>query len=174
MFHAPKGVRDVTRAVTRMLQPVDRTQSWYSFLFTAALVALSGILVVQSDWSIVGERWPHVLFFVTLSAVAELLYVQLPQGKGRVSVSFATNLGAILVLPPQEAALVAAGGVLAANLIQRSAIDVILFNASQLWIVAWTTAHAWQALWPAEALVPIASPDWPMAFLSLVDRKSVV
>ena len=73
--------------------------------------------------------------------MAEILYVQLPQGKGRVSVSFAINLGAILVLPPHEAAVVAAGGVFVANLVQRMAIDIILFNVAQLWITALATAH---------------------------------
>lgn len=157
----------MTRAVTRILQPVDRTQSWYSFLFTAALVAVIMALIVQSDWRIEAERIPRVLFFLALTAAAEIFYVQLPQGKGRVSVGFATNLGAILVLPPFEAALVAAGGVLVANLAQRTAIDVIIFNAAQLWITAWTTAQAWHAMWQGELLLPLVSADLPRLFLAL-------
>ena len=66
-----------------------------------------------------------------------------------------------------EAALVAAGGVFVANLIQRMAVDIILFNVAQLWITALATAHTWRVLWPAEWFLPIAPSDLPGMLLRL-------
>lgn len=153
-----------------LLQPVNRNQPWYSFLFTGVLCALASFTLVQNDWQTSEGRWPLILFFMGLSAAAEILYIELPGGKGRVSASFGTNLGAALVLEPHEAALVAAGGILIANLIERLAVDVIAFNTSQLWLTAFAAALVWKALWPAEALLPIE----PQEVLGVMLRLLVV
>lgn len=157
------------RVVAKGFQPVDRSQSRRTFLFTSTLVGASVVTAFGSRWETTEGRWSYVLFFLVLSLAAELLTVELPEGKGRVSVGFATSLGAILVLEPHEAALVAAGGAFFANVLQRRSVDIIFFNASQLWLTALATAHAWQALTPAESLPPVASG----AFAGLLWRLGV-
>ena len=161
-FCDAKGVVHLARVAIRwsqLWQPVNPNQSWHSFLFTGLLFAVACFSSAQYDWRASEGRWPLILFFMGLSVVAEILYVELPAKQGRVSVSFGTNLGAALVLAPHEAALVAAGGVFFANLLERLAVDVIIFNASQLWLTSLVTARVWRALWPAESLLPIADGE---------------
>lgn len=151
-----------------LFDKIDRSQPWYSLVFTAVVGAVALIWALSSDWQSTAGRWPDVLLFAALAAMAEYHYVGLPMGKGRISIGFAINFGAILLFQPHEAAFIALCGMLIPNLIQRLAPDVILFNISQIWITAGTTAVVWQKVKWAEGLSPQLPIDLPGALLCML------
>ncbi len=141
--------------LAKIIGGIDKSQPWYSFLYTASLSFIAVAAALASDWTPAVERWPALVFFILLGILAELFRVVLPIRDARVSVGFAIDMGAILLFTPQEAGLVAGVSFLIANLIQAKPLDVTLFNGSQAAITAGVTGLVWQRIWPHQAIVPL-------------------
>lgn len=91
--------------------------------------------------------WP-LLFFVLLQTGAENLKVQLPRGRGAVSVGFALDLAMILIYGPAVAAWVSAVSVVVFFVLQRNWTRwyQALFNALLFSLVVGAAGYAYLAL----------------------------
>lgn len=159
--------------LAKIVREIDKSQPWYSFLYTAILFTTVIAMGVTRDWSSSLARWPILTFFILLGVLAEIFYVALPSRTGRVSVCFAIDMGAILLFSPEEAALVSGTSYLVANFIERRALDVMVFNASQTAITTGITALFWQRVWPSPTIVPVPDGALPVLVAGLIGATLV-
>ncbi|MEW5865607.1 MAG: HD-GYP domain-containing protein [Bacillota bacterium] len=99
-------------------------------VYIAATVASAVVVLASVSSSLESPAWLSLSFFAALSLFAEAFPVPLPRG-GSVSVSFATNLAAVLVCGPAAAWVGAIDG--AANAVRRrSGLLKVVFNIAQM------------------------------------------
>ena len=102
-------------------------------IYTVVIISLSIALFVYLIHSLpsLSDIWLIFIFFLTISAFAEFIYVELPSGSG-ISIGFPIDFVLILVYGPALAMLITALGALIAEIIERKiSWYKIIFNAAQ-------------------------------------------
>ena len=104
-----------------------------SKIYTIVIIGLSVTLFLYLTPSLpsLSDIWLIFIFFLTISAFAEFIYVELPSGSG-ISIGFPIDFVLILVYGPAPAMLITALGALIAEIIERKiSWYKIIFNAAQ-------------------------------------------
>jgi len=94
-------------------------------------LAIAFFIYLIPSLSLTPDIWWIFIFFLTLSAFAEFIYVELPTGSG-ISIGFPIDFVVILVYGPSLAMLIAAFSALISETIERKiSLYKIIFNAAQ-------------------------------------------
>jgi len=127
-------------------EPQRRPVSW-ALLYVFAVIGLGALTMYRLRPHITGGEWIKVLSFALIIFVTEVMPVELPRGRGTVSVSYAVIYASILVLGPGLATWLAALATLRlVELTGHVSWKAVLFNRAQLAISAASAGLAYVAL----------------------------
>jgi len=104
---------------------------YYVIAVTLAGPAAAALCAALGGWQEVASSWPllwrHLLFFLVVGCLLDVLTVPMARG-GDISAGFAAFLAALLVIGPLPASAVATAAVLVEGLLKRRAATKVVFN----------------------------------------------
>jgi putative nucleotidyltransferase with HDIG domain len=156
-------------------KPMDK----WVLIYVLALVALGAYVLYILRPDTAGVNWLEVAAFGLIIFTAEAMPVELPRGRGTVSVSYAVIYAAILVLGPGTSTWLAAIATLRLlELTGRVPTLPLLFNRAQLALSAAAAGLTYVALGGVPGHIDVMGTVWALigaaAVYSLVNITTVV
>lgn len=123
-----------------------RSNPW-ALLYVFAIIGLGVFIMYLFRPHVTGSGWLSVVSFGLIIFITEAMPVELPRGRGTVSVSYAVIYAAMIVLGPELATWLAALATLRlVELTGHVSLKAVLFNRAQLAISAAAAGAAYVAL----------------------------
>ncbi len=127
-------------------EPKKRSNPWATF-YVYVVIALGAFTLYKLWPHVTGSEWLGVLSFGLIIFITEAMPVELPRGRGTVSVSYAVIYASMLVLGPELATWLAAlATVRLVELTGHVSVKAVLFNRAQLALSAAAAGATYVAL----------------------------